>query len=289
MKQNFIIIMLLLLSPAVAPASTNFEDTYGTAAPAAFSNLADQIVDTRFDESSMTLRQKLSRLENLQLRIESGIEQYTDDPFLWFLSGLNQNNLAEVKYLIILEASGRKEAAMDIDVSNYNIARSRSYSNAIRLDSTQPHRLSSAIYATMGYGLSNRQKVETYSRELKLGSPAENESNEWFMHWAKIDALIQENKIDQAQHALEELKQVLKKQNKSDSAYSSIVDRAETQVALEVETMENRRSVSTAKQSANLGGNETDSQPWGWKDWLLTGFGVFTFAFVLIAAVYLRK
>ncbi|NNE63335.1 MAG: hypothetical protein HKN34_04570 [Gammaproteobacteria bacterium] len=282
-------IVLLLLSSRVVHAATNFEDIYGTAATAEFSNLADQIIDTRVDETSMTLQQKYTRLKNLQLRVESGIEQYKDDPFIWFLSGLNQNNLAEVLYLIIVEKSGQQKAAIDLEVSNYNIARSRSYSNAIRLDSAQPHRLSSAIYATMGYGLSNRQKVKTYSRELNLGSPAENESNEWFMHWAKIDALIQENNLDEAQQALERFKQQLKKQNKSDSAYSSIVDRAGKQVAARVKAAEYRRSVATTKPSANSREKEIRNEPWGWEAWLLTGTGTFTLAFVLIAAVYLRK
>ncbi|MCP4432513.1 MAG: hypothetical protein GY806_16180 [Gammaproteobacteria bacterium] len=289
MKQNFIFLMLLLSSSAVTSASVNFEDTYGFPASADFSDLADQIVDTRFDQSSMTLQQKLSRLKNLQIRIDSKLSQFGDDPLIWFLSGLNQNNLAEVQYLIILDKSGQQKASKDINVSNYNIARSRSYDNAIRLDSPQPHQLSSSIYATMGYGLSNRQKVKTYSRELELGSPAENESNEWFMHWAKIDVLVHEKKIDEAQQALQELKQLLKQRKKTDSAYSSIVDRAETQVASEVKTSENRKAVSTSKPIPSSLEHKNDIGSWGWETWLLIGFGLFTFMFVVIAAVYLRK
>lgn len=282
-------LLLWTLSFTTVSAWPIFEDTYGIPANPNFADLADQVVLARRDESSMTLAQKQRKLENLQLRIEAKIEQFPDDPLIWFLSGLNHNNLAEMRFLIVFEELGQEKAAADIEVSNFNIARSRAYENAIRLDGEKPHRLSSTIYAAMGYGLSNRQKVKTYSRELNLGSPAENESNQWFMHWAKIDALIQENNLDEAQQALERFKQQLKKQNKSDSAYSSIVDRAAKQVAARVKVAEYRRSVAATKPSANSREKEIRDEPWGWKAWLLTGTGTFTLAFVLIAAVYLRK
>lgn len=289
MNRQLVIMVILLSSSMMILASTNFEDTYGIPAGSHFSALADQVVDSRFDESSITLRQKLTRLKNLQLRIGARLEQFRDEPVIWFLSGLNQNNLAEVQYLMVLEKSGQQAAAIDIDVSNYNIARSRAYDNAIRLDSTEPHRLSSSIYATMGYGLSNRQKVKTYSRELQLGSPAENESSEYFMHWAKIDALLHEKKLDEARQALDDLKQLLKQRNQTDSAYSSIVERAETQLTSHIEISERRNNTATTTQNTEPKSQDPENNTWGWRIWLLIGFGVFTFSFVLIAAVYMRK
>lgn len=289
MKQRFAILLFLLFSTSMTFASTNFEDTYGIPAGAHFSSLADQVVDTRFDESSMTLRQKFNRLKNLQLRIDSKLKEFSDDPIIWFLSGLNHNNLAEIQYLLVVEKSGQQMAASDIDVSNYSISRSRAYDNAIRLDSSQPYKLSSSIYATMSYGLSNRQKITTYRRELELGNPAENESNEYFMHWAKIDLLVQEKKLDEAQQSLKELEQLLKQRNKSGSAYSSIVERAKYQLVTELEISEKRKAVSLTSRQSSTKFQEAGHKPWGWKIWLLTGFGIFIFTFVLIAAIYLRK
>lgn len=289
MNPNLVIITLLLISVFTEAYPSNFEDTFGVAATAEFSSLADQVVDTRFDESAMTLQQKLNRLKNLQLRIKPKLEQHKDDPFIWFLHGLNQNNLADVVYLMALEKSGQQEASMNIEVSNYNIARSRAYSNAIRLDSTLPYRLSSTIYATMGYGLSNRQKVKTYSRELELGSPAENESDEWFMHWAKIDALVHEKNIDEAEKALQELEHLLRNRNKSDSAYSAIVDQARTQVKAEIETVESRKLSPIAKRSASIEEIGEQDKAWGWGGWLLIAAGAFTFIYMLTVAFNLRK
>lgn len=289
MKQLFVLFACYLLSVSTTLASPNFEDTYGIPADASYSDLADQVVSSRFDDSSITLAQKQKRLDNLQLRIESKIKQFPDDPLIWFLSGLNQNTLAEVQYLIISEKDGQQQAATDIDVSNFNIARSRAYDNAIRLDSSQPHRLSSTIYATMGYGLSNRQKIKTYSRELELGSPAENESNEWFMHWAKIDALVHEKKLEEAEQALTELKLLLQQKNRTDSAYSTILEQAETQVKAVQNTVEKRTEASSSQSTSQSSQNLPGDSSWGWEAWLVTGFGIFTFIFVLIAAIYLRK
>lgn len=289
MKPIFGLLLFYLLSCSTLQAETNFEDTYGIAANGQYSAIADQVVATRFDETGLSLRQKLTRLINLQARIDEKLRQLPDDPQIWFLSGLNQNNLAEVQYLIVLNQSGQQKASADIDVSNYNIARSRAYDNAIRLDSPQPHRLSSSIYATMGHGLSNRQKINTYSRELALGSPAENKSNEWFMHWAKIDALVEEKKLDEAQQALSELKGLLQKENKASSPYASIVDRAETQVAIALKASEERSPRISDNSDATAVATGKENRAWTWKNWLLIGIGFITFSFVLAVAIYFRK
>ncbi len=283
------LLLLYFLPCSLLLAEANFEDTYGITASGHYSAIADQVVSIRFDDSGLPLQQKLTRLKNLQARIEAKLKQLPDDPLIWFISGLNQNNLAEVQYLTVLKKLGRKKASNNIEVSNYNIARSRAYDNAIRLDSLQPRQLSSSIYATMGYGLSNRQKIKTYSRELELGSSAENESNEWFMHWAKIDTLVHEKKLEEAQQALTELKVLLQKKDKASSPYSSIVDRAETQVAREVETADKRISSSTGKAKPAPAESAEILHFWGWKNWLLIGIGIFTFGFVLVAAIYVRN
>ena len=289
MKSLFVLLLIYLLPCSVLQAEANFEDRYGISANDFYPALADQVVATRFDETGLSLRQKLTRLKNLQARIDEKLGQLPDDPLIWFLSGLNQNNLAEVQYLIVLDQSGQQKASADIDVSNYNIARSRAYDNAIRLDNPQPHRLSSSIYATMGYGLGNRQKIETYSRELAIGSPGENESNEWFMHWAKVDALVQEKKLDEAQQALSELKGLLQKKNKTSSPYASIVDRAETQVAIALMASEQRNPALIENSEATALKTDNEIPTWTWKNWLLVGIGFFTFSFVIAAAIHFRK
>ena len=285
MNRYVIIIFLFLSSYSALGAGMSFEEMYAVVAIEDYRATADQIVSARFEESELSLQQKYTRLKTLQSRIKLHTENYGEDPMVWFLSGLNLNNLAEVRYLMVLNQSGQQKADTDTQVSNYNIARSRAYDNAIRLDSQQPHKLSSAIYATMGYGLSNRQKIKTYTRELELGSPSENESNEWFMHWAKIDALVHEKKLDEAQAAIAELKDLLDKRNKTDTAYSGIVSRAETQVEKVVEKSQDRNK----KQPPPKARLEKTSHAWDWKTWLLIGIGVFTFVSVIIAAISLRK
>jgi len=286
-----ILLTLLLLSsilPGLAYSQARFEETYALEANADYAALADQIVSARFDEHELSPQQNYTRLKNLQARIQAKIDRNKEDPMVWFVSGLNLNNLAEVRYLMVLASSGQKKAAADVEVTNYNIARSRAYNNAIRLDGKPPHRLSSAIYATMGYGLSNRQKIKTYARELELGSASENESNEWFMHWAKIDALVHEKKLDEAQQALADLKQMLEAKNKSDSPYSSIVRRAEAQVEKVTAKAKQRQAKNTKKQAKPVDFEDTNST-WNWKTWLILCFGVFTFVSVLTAAIYRRN
>jgi hypothetical protein len=285
MNRIVAIILFYLSSFSVLYAEMSFEDMYGVVAIEDYRASADQIVSARFDDSELSLQQKYTRLKNLQGRIQLHTQNYADDPMVWFLSGLNLNNLAEMRYLMVLNQSGQQKADADTAVSNHNIARSRAYDNAIRLDSQVPHKLSSAIYATMGYGLSNRQKIKTYTRELELGSPSENESNEWFMHWAKIDALVHEKKLDEAQTALAELKNLLAKKNKSISAYSSIVERAQKQVDKVVTQAQNRKKL-LPKNGPKL---EKTQHLWNWKIWLVIAIGVFTFVSVLIAAVSMRK
>ncbi len=288
MKIIVAITLFYLASLTTVLAQANFEDIYAIIAGSEYSELANQIVSARFDESDRTLTQKYTRLKNLQARIEAKTNDYSNDPTVWFLTGLNLNNLAETRYLLILDQSTQQKAAADIEVSNYNIARSRAYDNAIRLDSTQPRQLSSAIYATMGYGLSNRQKIKTYSREIELGSASENESNEWFMHWAKIDALVHEKKLEEAQAALAELNQLLQKKNRTDSPYSSIAQRAESQVKASTEQSQARKK-SQSKTRPSAKSIESVEQPWSWKNWLLLGIGVFTFVSVIVAAIYMRN
>jgi len=286
-----ILITLLLLSsimPGVAFSKASFEEIYALEAGPDYAAIADQIASARFDEHDLSLQQNYNRLKNLQARIEAKIKTNKNDPMVWFLSGLNQNNLAEIRYLIVLAKSGQKKAAADVQVVNFNIARSRAYNNAIRLDGEPPHKLSSAIYATMGYGLSNRQKIKTYTRELELGSASENESNEYFMHWAKIDALVHEKKLDEAQQALAELKQLLEKKNKTDSPYSSIVQRAENQVEKVTSQAKERQAKNIKKQAKPVDLKDPKSS-WTWKTWLILCFGIFTFGSVLAAALYRRN
>lgn len=285
MKQLIAIILVYLCGLSLVNANTSFEAMYGIEADQKYRASADQVITARFDDSGLSLQQKTTRMRNLQARLELHTQNYADDPMVWFLSGLNLNNLAEIRYLMILQQSGQKKADTDIEVSNLNIARSRAYDNAIRLDSQPPYKLSSAIYATMGYGLSNRQKVKTYTRELELGSPSENESNEWFMHWAKIDALVHEKKLDEAQAALAELKDLLEQKNKSTSAYSSIVERAQKQVEQVVAKADSRK-----KQLPKKGPDIKETQHlWNWKIWLVIAIGLFIFVSVLIAAISMRR
>lgn len=283
---RFVAIILFYLSSFSALyAEMSFEKMYGVAPIEDYRATADKIVSARFDDSDLSLQQKYTRLKNLQGRIQLHSQNYADDPMVWFLSGLNLNNLAEMRYLMVLNQSGQQKADTDTAASNHNIARSRAYDNAIRLDSQLPYKLSSAIYATMGYGLSNRQKVKTYTRELELGSPSENESNEWFMHWAKIDALVHEKKLDEAQAALTELKSLLEMKNKNTSAYSSIVARAQKQLEKVVAQAEIRKK----PPPANGPKLEKTQHLWDWKTWLVIAIGVFIFASVLIAAVSMRR
>lgn len=288
MNKTLIIVLLYLVSLTTVQAGMSFEEMYGIPASNYYDVIADQIVSARFQGSELSLQEQYARLKSLQLKIEIKAGDYSDEPLVWFLSGLNLNNLAEIRYLLVLDKSGQKKATTDSDVINHNIARSRAYSNAIRFDSEQPHQLSSSIYATMGYGLTNKQKIKTYTRELELGSPSENESNEWFMHWAKIDALIHEKKLNEAQAALNELKNLLENEDKAASPYAEIVEKAESQVDTFTAESQKRQASKQKTETLNVESDDT-GESWGWKTWLISLFGVVTFIAVLFVALYKRN
>ena len=285
MNSRWLIFFGLLFHVSLLWSSTSFKTMYSIPA-GEFTELADLVVSARFDPSTLKDAKKYKYLEALQKRLELETQKSSDHPLLWFITGLNLNNLAEIRYILLLERKGQQKASQDIKVSNFNIARSRAYDNAIRLDNTEPHLLSSAIYATMGYGLSNRQRIKTYSRELKLGSASENESNEWFLHWGKIDALVHEKKLDKAQAALTELKNLLEDKGKIDSSYSKIAKQAETQVAKVTQQSEVRKVNHAKKAEARI--TQQEKELWNWKTWISIIIGAFMAGFVLAAAIYYR-
>ena len=285
MNKNLFLLIMLLCQLSTAWGARQFEDIY-TISAGELTSLADQIVTVRFEDYLLSGEQKYLYLEQLQQNLQDIKPHHKDNPVFWFLTGLNQSNLAEVRYINLLDQKSQSIAGQDIVISNHNIARSRAYDNAIRFDEVEPRKLSSAIYATMGYGLSNKQKIKSYSRELELGSASENESNEWFLHWAKIDALIHEKKLEEAQQALAELQSLLSRKKHGADNYDSIVKQAKTQVTVAKQKTSQRKQKQQKKANAVAKAQEQLAQKWTWKTWLLVAIGVFTFGFVLIAAIY---
>jgi hypothetical protein len=274
---------LLMCQLSSAWALTQFEGIYSIPADD-LTPIADQIVTSRFEDSLLSSEQKYLYLEEMHERLQSYQPQHQENPLYWFLMGLSQSNLAEVRYIILLDQKGQKTADQDISISNHNITRSRAYEKAISLDEPEPHRLSSTIYATMGYGLSNKQKIKTYSRELEIGIASENESNQWFLHWAKIDALVHDKKLKEAQQALVELQDLLANKKHGAEHYLSIVKQAKSQVKAVTQKADQRKQKQAQKSKVRA--LEQRAQKWTWKTWLLIAIGVFMFAFVLIAAIY---
>lgn len=283
--RSLIFAALLMCQLSTAWALTQFENIYSIPA-GDLTPIADQIVTNRFENSLLSNEQKYLYLEELQQRLESFKPQHQNNPLFWFLMGLSQSNLAEIRYIVLLDQKSQKTADQDIAISNHNITRSRAYEKAISLDEPKPHRLSSTIYATMGYGLSNKQKIKTYSRELEIGIASENESNQWFLHWAKIDALVHEKKLDEAQQALAELQQLLSRKKSGADNYSDIVKQAKAQVKTATQNSDQRKIKLAKKARAKALAIEQREKKWTWKTWLLVSIGVFTFGFVTIAAIY---
>jgi len=282
-SRRFMLATLLMCQLSSAWALTQFESIYAIPADD-LTPIADQIVTSRFEDSLFTNEQKYLHLEELQKKLQSYQPLHQDSPLLWFLTGLNQSNLAEVRYIILLNQKGQKTADQDIVISDHNITRSRAYEKAISLDEAKPHLLSSSIYATMGYGLSNKQKIKTYSRELEIGIASENESNQWFLHWAKIDALVHDKKLVEAQQALAELQSLLANKKHGAEHYSDIVKQAKSQV----KDVTQKANLRKQKKAEILKGRalEKHEQKWTWKTWLLIAFAVFTFSFILISSIF---
>lgn len=284
-SKKLTLLIVLLCQLSTAWGARQFEYIYAISA-GELTPIANQIITERFEDSLLTGEQNYLYLEELQQNLQSLKSQHQNNPIFWFLLGLNHSNLAEVRYINLRKQESQSTIGQDLEISNHNIARSRAYDNAIRLDDSEPRKLSAAIYATMGYGLSNQQKIKTYSRELELGIASENESNEWFLHWAKIDALVHEKKLEEAQLALTVLQTLLARKKQGAENYDGIVKQAKTQVTEASQKVSQRKINKQKKEQTSAKALEQRAKKWTWKTWLLVTIGVFTIGFVLVTAIY---
>ena len=270
------ILWLSILFSSVSIAGS-FAQIYALPAEG-FVELADRVVAARADHFVTDYAQKMKSLLDLQAELELLTDERLRDPMLWFVYGLNQNSLAEARYMLVLEREGRSAADRDREVTDYNVGRSQAYERAIFYDDRKPHRLSAEIYATMGYGLTNRLKAETYTRELSLGNASENESSEIFMHWAKIDVLVKERRLSDAQQALEELKQLLESKGRNEGNFEKVVERAQASVG-EAATPSKRPTTGSQNTGSTEQNRPTQSRASSIpssinKPWVLALFGV---------------
>jgi hypothetical protein len=272
--------LLLSFTPLSA---TEFNQVFGIDAGNSTS-LANLLTTARHDQSLLSMPQHYQYLLDLHSRIEKNKSSHSEDPMAWFLYGLSLNTLAETRYLMLIETGDNNIASDDREINELNIARTRAYDNAIRLDGDEPHQLSAEIYANMGYGLSNRQKIKTYSREIKQGTAGASLSSEVFLHWAKIESLVHEKKLDEARTAIDDLTQLLEQKSLSDSPYQTVVAQATTQVNQSVE-QKILRARASAQSNAKQAFKNTITA-WSWKTWLLFLIGTFSFLFVLMTSIY---
>lgn len=185
-------------------------------------------------------REQIVELEALAQSIDTFLKIEPNHPGLHFLKGLNNSLL-----------SGLYKS--NNDQTNYQRLTSNKiteYQKAMELDlENEPH-LSAAMYATMKHGLEGDLKIKAIQNELKLGGNGESESYYWYLHWNNINTLKQAGRLQEAEKALQSMKQELAEKHPKDTLYQTMVEHIDQE--LKLPSTENRQISQQATESKAL-------------------------------------
>lgn len=210
-----ILFMFLCLNPGFLSASV-FSEAFDMSAPE-FSRQANRVAYFFKENVAFDNTQQEKELNYLTKSLLKNQDDQKNNPVYWFVRGMHARNLASYE-----QHQGNKVLAEE------NIAsKNKYYKTAMELDKTyQPH-LSAAAYAVMKPGLPDELKQYAIESELDLGGNGENDSYYWYLHWSNINALSQQKRFDEAESALDRMREELAAEGLDKSAYTSLLNKAE--------------------------------------------------------------
>lgn len=179
-----------------------------------YQQTADRIASYYSGKVSIEKRDQINELEALSLNIDTFLKVEPNHPGLHFLKGLN-NSLLSGLYKSSGDTYSYEQRALN---------KVAEYQQAMELDlSHEPH-LSAAMYATMKHGLEGDLRIKAIQNELKLGGNGESDSYYWYLHWNNINSLKQAGRIQEAEAALESMKQELAEKHPDNTLYQAMVE-----------------------------------------------------------------
>ncbi|HEY9052974.1 MAG TPA: hypothetical protein VIQ03_15590 [Gammaproteobacteria bacterium] len=179
-----------------------------------YQQTADRIASYYTGTVAIEKRDQIHELEALAQNIDTFIKIEPSHPGLHFLKGLN-NSLLSGRY-----KSNNDETSYQKSIND----KMTEYQKAMELDlANEPH-LSAAMYATMKHGLEGDLKIQAIQSELKLGGNGESESYYWYLHWSNINTLKQAGRLQEAEKALQSMKQELYEKRPEDTLYQTMVE-----------------------------------------------------------------
>jgi len=205
MNKYYLLILMLISGQLIA---SEFEEAFDLNARG-FEKQANKVTlyfNTAIEHDLNYQQQELELIISSMQGMEKSFE---NNPVFWFVKGLHAKNMA----------SYFKKKGQEEKVSDWLNKKTKHYKKAMRLDKVNGPHLSAASYATMKSGLLSEDKQDAIEMELALGGNGENESYYWYLHWSNINELQKQGKIEEADKALEKMKNEL-----ADSGQSKVFD-----------------------------------------------------------------
>ncbi|MCW8956348.1 MAG: hypothetical protein OQL09_05650 [Gammaproteobacteria bacterium] len=212
------LITLLFLLPGQLMAQYSFEELFDVN-PGNKEAIADLVTHHHIEDTDSSFNLQKQQLLSINEQLRKLLQHQPDNPLLWFLQGLNYNNLASLYFTSTPDTSQK-----------YIQQKQHAYDQAIEFDEATQTQLSAAIYATMKHALPGDKKIMAIQKELALGGNGENESYYWYLHWSNIHNLTQAGRLQEARLASKQLQRELLASGYSHSDYQNILVRAKSEI-----------------------------------------------------------
>jgi len=181
--------------------------------------VADQVTRYHAENVDSSFAMQDQQLLAISKQLDQLLQQQPQNPLLWFLQGLNYNNLASLYF-----------DSDPVSSQQYISKKLSAYEQAMKFDETQQPHLSAAIYSTMKHGLPIDKKITAIQKELSLGGNGEDESYYWYLHWSNIHSLTQAGRLKEARQATQNMQRELEASGHSNNNYRQILKQVKAEV-----------------------------------------------------------
>ncbi len=281
---NKILISVLIMGSLWPPgviAQALFSDSFEYEATK-LPQYVDKITAEYFEDSPYPIQQRLQQYRKFAKQHQ---QQYSEKhrAIWYFIKGLNNMNIISVLKQIqsVMNADNQSE------IEKYNTRLQLAFKKALSEDK-KSNELTASMYSVMQRSLDDHLKTEAILKELELGGSGDSEASYWFKHWHVIGALKDAGRFNEADQALNKMKQELNEAGLQKSAYAQLEQRA-------YQDLKNARSLSNTQSQAQK--SKPTARPRSvveiflgryWPIIMTNGF-IFTFIIIVWARAYIKK
>ena len=239
--------LFLLLFSSFAFADNDFQSAFNIdISNQPYQSSADRITLYYQGKVELSSDKKKTELTQLASNINNQINKIPNSPVLHFLKGLN---------LSLLSGHYKNNGGVP---NTHSITQEKitAYKQAIQLDNKDTSELSASAYSTMKFGLPQDDKIKAIQKELELGGNGDNESYYWFLHWGNISALLRADRMKEADQALNNMRNELRKSKSPNHQFHLIANLAQAE-------LKNKKSADKLKAHRSRG------TPFNYKSFLM--------------------